>query len=54
MIMIKKDLLYFLEDFPEDTEVCFWSNGKAKSIVEVKDDKTRKCILLTAENTKED
>ena len=47
--MLKKDLLFFLEDFSDDTEVCFWSNGKAKKVTEVKDDKVRKVILLKGE-----
>ncbi len=44
--MLKKDLLYFLEDFSDDTEICFWSNGKARTITEVKDDKVRGICLL--------
>ena len=44
--MLKKDLLFFLEDFSEDTEVCFWANGKARKVTEVIDDKIRKVILL--------
>ena len=47
--MMKKDLLFFLEDFSEDTEVCFWANGKAKKVTEVKDDNIRKVILLKGE-----
>jgi len=46
--MLKKDLCFFLEDFPDDIEVCFWSNGKAHPVEVVKDDKTRNCILLNA------
>lgn len=47
--MIKKDLLFLLEDFSEYAEVCFWANGKARKIIEVKDDKKRKIILLKGE-----
>ena len=51
--MLKKDLLFFLEDFSEDTEVCFWANGKAYPVEVVKDDKTRNCILLNAQKEEE-
>ena len=44
--MKKIDLLYFLDDFSDEAEVCIWSNGKARPVVEVKDDEKRKCILL--------
>jgi hypothetical protein len=44
--MIKKDLLYFLEDFSDEAEVCFWSNGKAREIKEVKNDELRNIVLL--------
>lgn len=47
--MLLKDFLFMLEGFSEDTEVCFWSNGKAYPVEVVKDDKTRNCILLNAQ-----
>jgi len=49
MSMQKKDLLFFLDDFSEDAEICFWSNGKARPVTEVKDDKSRGIILLKGE-----
>lgn len=45
--MIKKDLLYFLEDFNDEQEVCFWSNGKPRPITEVKE--RNGIILLKSE-----
>ena len=46
--MTKKDLLFFLDDFPDDAEVYFW-NAKPRPVTVVKGYRTalgKKVILL--------